>query len=809
MSTVQISIGLLVTFWTVFAPDARAAGKLAIVKEGKANAVIVTAAKPSENARIAARELQVYLEKISDVKLELTTDELEAKTVGKTRLPRILVGRSSFAESMKGLEIPSGVTNNLNEEGFVIYCDASHLVLAGNDTLPYYGTRYAVYELLYRFGVRWFLPGEFGEVVPRLRTLEVSQGSEVQRPDFPVRTFWTHSKDRKMNLDRELWKVRNKLNPRSSTWLGMPGDSSIIRYMPKNRVKDHPEWFALGKDGKRNPYMPCMTDDLRRQDPQYKGKERLLDVLAETVKKEARAGKRSSAMAPQDGVPRCFCKLCSQMNSGQDVGYGASQGVPSFDLSISQEWFYFIDRLMDEVGKEFPNHLLATNGYSNRFIPPKVGPEFNRRKALVLMFADIGACTIHRYDDPKCWQMVQQGEYLKQWARLCDKVWIYNYNYTMLVGKSTIVPTVHRIRRNIPLAREYGIFGFSDQDDADMSQTGIPTYVIRAALEWNTGADVDTLLDDFFTKWYGLAAESMKEFYAALEKAFDRATCHGHEDPILPVIYTAELMAGLGRSIASAEKATKSEVEKLHVRADRLIYDHLNDYVAMERAKQECQYAQAAKRLEHMLALKRELHAITPYFGWHPYPVYQEAWELNRMKRLMEKVSGPEGKMIAPMPLETRFLTDPANEGEAKGWMAPELDDTAWKMIRTSTGWQNQGLMDALGKPLCDAAGRAYRGAAWYRFNNVTLPDAAANTWLFCPAVVNEVWVWVNGQVAGHMGYMQPWFRPHELDLDISKFIRAGKNNQVTLRVVCNDDNFGANGIYERLFLYSKRKSPP
>ena len=809
MSTVQISIGLLVTFWTVFAPDARAAGKLAIVKEGKANAVIVTAAKPSENARIAARELQVYLEKISDVKLELTTDELEAKTVGKTRRPRILVGPSSLTESIEGLEIPSGVTNNLGEEGFVIYCDASQLVLAGNDAEPYYGTRYAVYELLYRFGVRWFLPGEFGEVVPRLRTLEVSQGSEVQRPDFPVRTFWTHSKDRKMNLDRELWKVRNKLNPRSSTWLGMPGDSSIIRYMPKNRVKDHPEWFALGKDGKRNPYMPCMTDDLRRQDPQYKGKERLLDVLAETVKKEARAGKRSSAMAPQDGLPRCSCELCEKMNSGQDVGYGASQGVPSFDRSISQEWFYFINRLMDEVGRDFPNHLLATNGYSNRFIPPKVGPEFNRRRTLVLMFADIGACTIHRYDDPKCWQMVQQGEYLKQWARLCDKVWIYNYNYTMLVGKSTIVPTVHRIRRNIPLAREYGIFGFSDQDDADMSQTGIPTYVIRAALEWNTGADVDTLLDDFFTKWYGLAAESMKEFYAALEKAFDRATCHGHEDPILPVIYTAELMAGLGRSIASAEKATKSEVEKLHVRADRLIYDHLNDYVAMERAKQECQYAQAAKRLEHMLALKRELHAITPYFGWHPYPVYQEAWELNRMKRLMEKVSGPEGKMIAPMPLETRFLTDPANEGEAKGWMAPELDDTAWKMIRTSTGWQNQGLMDALGKPLCDAAGRAYRGAAWYRFNNVTLPDAAANTWLFCPAVVNEVWVWVNGQVAGHMGYMQPWFRPHELDLDISKFIRAGKNNQVTLRVVCNDDNFGANGIYERLFLYSKRKSPP
>jgi hypothetical protein len=130
-------------------------------------------------------------------------------------------------------------------------------------------------------------------------------------------------------------------------------------------------------------------------------------------------------------------------------------------------------------------------------------------------------------------------------------------------------------------------------------------------------------------------------------------------------------------------------------------------------------------------------------------------------------------------------------------------------MIRTSTGWQNQGLVDMQGKPLCDASGHAYRGAAWYRFNKLTLPDATANAWLFCPAVVNKVSVWVNGRLAGRTGYMQPWFRPHELDLDISKFIRAGKNNQITLRVVCNDDNFGANGIYERLFLYSKRRSSP
>ena len=73
-------------------------------------------------------------------------------------------------------------------------------------------------------------------------------------------------------------------------------------------------------------------------------------------------------------------------------------------------------------------------------MPP--GVEFNPNKNLVVMFANICACTIHAYDDPKCWQMKRQGQMIQQWCKLCDKVWMYNYNYTMLVNKSTLTPTV-------------------------------------------------------------------------------------------------------------------------------------------------------------------------------------------------------------------------------------------------------------------------------------------------------------------------------------------------------------------------------
>jgi hypothetical protein len=70
--------------------------------------------------------------------------------------------------------------------------------------------------------------------------------------------------------------------------------------------------------------------------------------------------------------------------------------------------------------------------------------------------------------------------------------------------------------------------------------------------------------------------------------------------------------------------------------------------------------------------------------------------------------------------------------------------------------------------------------------------------------VVNEAWVWVNGQYAGHRPYQAPWSRPQSVELDLSPFLRLGQRNQITFRVLNNIEVFGASGIYERMFLYSK-----
>lgn len=762
-----------------FKPAAVNAGAktFVLVEEARPKATIVTALKPSTNAAAAARELQYYVRKMSGAELPIVTDEQD--TTG----PAILVGASRLTEKLADLTIPSGLTSQLREEGFLIHCRGDHLVLAGNDAGPYFGTRYAVVELLHRLGVRWFMPGEFGEVIPQARTLAIAEMEVRQRPDFTMRNYWQHSHDKMADEDYE-WKIHHKMNPKMQDWFGVPGDSSVRGYMPGKEVfKTHADWFALQRNGSRDENMPCMSST------------GMIAHFVARVKAEARAGKKFSAFAPDDGVPRCYCERCQKVANGFD-GYGSNDRDPLVEASISNEWFHFVDAVLDEVNKEFPDYKIATNGYANRDIPPEIAG-FNRRHNLVVMFANICACTMHAYDDPQCWQMQRQGQMLKQWGRLCDKVWLYNYNYTMLVSKFTITPMVNRLRRNIPILKQWGLLGFHDQDEADWTLTGIPTRLVRAALEWDTKTDVDAFLGDFYTRWFGRAATPMKSYYDAFEAAFASSPVHGHEDVVLNSIYTPALLKKLEAAIQQAEKRADSDAEKLHVGLERRMFDYVRDYVAMEAAKRECQFANAAGFAEALLKRQRELNAISPFLGYEPYPVYAPDWEAKRMRKLAGKCDGAEGKLLAVLPDTARARTDPFDDGRYERWQEPNLDDSRWQRLLTTTGWDGQGFSEERGHP--------YRGLVWYR-QSVDIPSESAgkSVWIFAPAVVNEAWVWVNGQYAGHRAHTMPWFRPHPVELDISALILPGQRNQITFRVLNNIDVFGASGIYERVFIYAR-----
>ena len=47
--------------------------------------------------------------------------------------------------------------------------------------------------------------------------------------------------------------------------------------------------------------------------------------------------------------------------------------------------------------------------------------------------------------------MVRQGQMLRRWCELSPRVWVYNYDYTMLVSALTPVPLTRKLARDVNL----------------------------------------------------------------------------------------------------------------------------------------------------------------------------------------------------------------------------------------------------------------------------------------------------------------------------------------------------------------------
>jgi hypothetical protein len=186
-----------------------AAAELTIVENGEPRAVIIIeaeAAKPTPDApdpkrkpvappisknQRAAQAIQAYIAKMSGTNLPIVE---EGQPIAGNPVTRILVGHTRAAAKLN-VEIPSGFDPTIRreafeEEGYVLKTVGDSLVVAGNNDGPYLGTVYAAYALLEKLGCRWYFPGPFGEVVPRLATIAIPDLNVTSRPDFAVRGIW-------------------------------------------------------------------------------------------------------------------------------------------------------------------------------------------------------------------------------------------------------------------------------------------------------------------------------------------------------------------------------------------------------------------------------------------------------------------------------------------------------------------------------------------------------------------------------------------------------------------------------------------
>ena len=755
-------------------------------------------ANPVQKVRLAAEELQRYIEKISGAKLPIIS---ESEPVSG---PVVLVGASKKTALLK-LDIPSGLTSERKEEGYLIWAKNDTLVLAGNDEGPYQGTFFAVSEFLNRQGVRWFMPSEFGEVVPKCATIKIGNIEYRDKPDFIVRSWGGSGLAPELQRDDQIWELHNKLSVQPNQILQIPGDSWLRQYMPgKEMLTTHPEYFAKQFDGSIDPYMVNLTnpDVVKIVADKVKAK------IVEERKKDPNFN--SLGFAPDDGIPMDFTKETMALNQGFTAP-GGRDGVPT-ELSISEEWFRFINNVIEEVLKDYPGFIITSNGYANRTFPPE-GVKLNPNMGI--MFAAIWCDLLHAYDDHKSWQSVMQGQELQRWGQICPHVFIYNYNYPLLVHNATPMPMTRKLARNMPLIKKWGIVGFEDEQAYQWMAHSIQTFYLRAKLYWHANDDAKAILNDYFEKWYGPAAKPSQAYWDAIEDTLEKTPILCHEDRVMPWVYTDELIASMEKSEQEAEKLAQEEPFKTRVRLDRLILEHLKGYMAMNRAEFIGDYAKAIREADYMLIQRDELHKISGYFAqpWVSYKVdarrnlccTDRYWSVVDRKAfyetLLDMTSGKTGDLIVKAPREVKFTLDSADLGRIGRWYDSGFDRSSWRMIDTATPFYLQG------DNMYSKQGVPYVGLMWYVFE-LDVPSSAIGKTIHvhAPIVATEAWVWTNGQYSGHRPYVEAYMRPGcTVDFDVTSQVKAGQN-VIAFRVstgLSHDE--AAEGFDGPLFLYSPK----
>ena len=759
-----------------------ARASLTIVQDGKPTATIVVAAEPSEQAKEAASVLQTYIQRMTGAALPIKS---ENEAVSGTR---ILVGRSDMVRQL-GVQVPSGFTNQMNEEGFVIKTVGDNLVLAGNEDWHYRGTIYAVYDLLERLGCRWFFRGPYGEVVPKMDAISVGDMGVLERPSFRMRNMWYSSAPQDPNdraqYDAEMkqWYDCSKMNTLEG--LSLPSDGTITRLAPPEKYfESNPEIYALDRNGQRVKDMLCLTNP--------ETVKIAVKTITDTFRNDPTA--ITFAFAPPDGMPMCYCPDCQKALMGF-TGKGLG------DPSMSDLWFKFVNAVAKEVKKEFPDRWIWTNGYANRVRPPEGIGELGDN--IGIQSAVIPACTLHRIGDPKCWQRQDYEEILTRWTNILHCVFVYDYDEPQSYDFMPL-PGLHNIRHDLPWFRDRGLWGFWTEAYNNRMITHL-NYYIRAKLMWNADEDVDALVRDYCEEFYGKAADPVEDYVWTQENAIGDSTLHetwGRE-VAWEVAYTPRVLERLDADVAKAEALADTPEAKLHVHVLGLTTQHLEACVAMRNAAADGKFTEAVKWADEMLRIRdeaakidRDLLPYTPDFRklghpWTSVEQFRAFWQ-----ELADKAGGSKGDLVVMLPREWEFKPDPGDDGQIYQWYLPGVGGR-WKHIDTSLNWQAAGYQDERGVP--------YWGKAWYRTDFYLPPEAEGKPLrLTFGAIYNSgIWIWLNGEL---IDYRRGQQSKQPFDVDVTGHVKPGQINTIAMLVnTPPPDREQRSGIYRRAFIWTPR----
>lgn len=768
-----------------------------IVRDGRPQAVIVIAEKPSPTAKHAAEELQHFIELMSGAKLPIQTD---ADPLPGAQVS-LLVGRSRYTA---GVDVPAGESRDRDREGFIIKTLGDRIILAGNEDGNYHGTEYAVYAFLERLGCRWYYPGAFGQVVPKRATIDVPTLNVAETPSFIVRSPWT-SGWAAPTPDYRDWLLRNKGNP--DQLFANPGDGSLGHLAPPAKyLKQYPEIYAIDRNGNRpNENAAPSWTMLCTSNP------KTVEIVAQAICDYFREHPMANCygFSPPDNNALCYCPECqARMHDFQSyAGYE----------SISDPFFNFANNVAWEVTKEFPDKYIVVMSYYSRVTPPE-GLEKPWHPNILVQSAQLWVSAVRPIDTKDDVFTKRQRRTLQAWSRFSPRLLIYDYDPHADLSRMPYWRS-KAIAKDIKLYKAYGVIGLNTECQPAYFRTGL-NYYTRLRCLWNVDTDADALLDDYCRNFFGPAAAPMKRFHTEIEAMLQATPDHlywrsGYVD--WTPTYPPAKVAALGKLLDQAEAKANTPEIKARLALYRLLHDYMTAYLNVFTLKGQGNYAAAEQELAKLppliAAAERIQRGLLPV---DPDWVLNESAGFNSLKNYLalqtERTDGVRGELLALAPERAGFRTDPRDIGIFEQWQRDDVAPTLkWEPISLLKDWGLNGFRDQ--------EKYTYAGYGWYHIVMPVKKPTVGRAQLVVPDYkAQKLWIWVNGALA--YSPTTPRVKPGEplppggvlainrggynwLAVDIQDHLKPDAENRFVLRMLSNNPGTMQRGITDRPYVWA------
>lgn len=623
----------LCTLACLFISAAQAAtSQVELAQNGKARHAVITAHNATEKTRKAAQTLASYLSRIAGVKFEVKNgDGTSGIAVGtKTDFPGLQIAEQFAPDDAQ------------RREEYMLRSHDRGLYLIGATEMA---VSHAVWDLLYRLGYRQFFPNPHWEVVPVKPDLKISVDT-LEKPDFLARRIWYGFGSWKINMqDKAIWDERNRMGSGIDIRAGHAWDT--IRKDKKAQFDAHPEYLVSN-----HPTKFCISNPGLRK--------LVVDWALEYFAKNPESD--SLSLDPSDG-------------GGWDTP-GACRDAQVY-ASVSDRVITLANEVAEAVNQKYNNKYVSLYAYYQHSAPPTIKVHPN---------VSVNVATAYIQGGFSFEQLIDGWR--KQGAQLLgvrEYYSVFSTHWDRPAGPGSSNP--RRIAQAVK--KQYALGGrLMSAESSESWGPGGLGYYLSARLQWDTGLDVDVLIEDFLDKAFGPAKEPMREFYHLIDRAGQP-------------LFTRHLVGSMYRRLSEARQLT----------TDSAIQKRLDDLVLWTRyCEMLLAWQNEAKTKEAKKALGEAMLKYT--YRWHrsgmmhSYVFWRHSFKLEGSGH--PGTYPPETKFQVPEGQNPWKLTNPVTSQEIEAFLREGIANNPVVSFKTVSYSRDLLPVKALNLPEAAAPGFSY-----------------------------------------------------------------------------------------------------